>query len=128
MMLGWRGGYWLPTEAAERPGVSARTVERLVAASRQSVQPGMARGWSGGEDRRDVPDDAFRRHVTAIVRSVPAAVALLGQPSRQARISVANMRVVFTYRLRRLVVDVGCGTTQRPKTKESSYGTFDEHG
>ena len=35
------------TEAAEQPGVSARTVERLVAASRQSVQPGMARGCQG---------------------------------------------------------------------------------
>jgi hypothetical protein len=47
-MPGWRGGNCLPTEAAEQPGVSTRTVEHLVAASQQSVQPGMARGGGPG--------------------------------------------------------------------------------
>src|SRR3954449_928871 len=59
------------TETAERPGVSARTVERLVIASRQSVQPAMARGYQG--QARDVPDDAFQRRTTAIGRPVAAA-------------------------------------------------------
>jgi hypothetical protein len=34
----WQGGYWVPTETAEQAGVSARTVERLVGASRPSKQ------------------------------------------------------------------------------------------
>src|SRR3954454_3797933 len=54
----------LRCETAEQPSVSARTVERLVAASRQSVQPAMARGCQGLA--RDVPDDAFRRRTPAI--------------------------------------------------------------
>ncbi len=57
-------GYWLTCEAAEQLGVSVRTVEGLVAASRHTYTP---------------------------------------------------------------VVGVGCGTAQRLKTKESSYGTFGEH-
>src|SRR3954465_1183144 len=61
----------LRCETAEQPSVSARTVERLVAASRQSVQPAMARGCQG--QARYVPDDAFRRCTTAIGWSVAAA-------------------------------------------------------
>jgi hypothetical protein len=58
-MPGWRGGNCLPTEAAEQPGVSTRTVERLVAASRQSVQPGMARGAGPGRGQA--------RHATYLI-------------------------------------------------------------
>src|SRR3954452_985325 len=63
------------TETAERPGVSARTVERLVP---PSVQPAMARGYQG--QARDVPDDAFQRRTTAIGRPVAAAEALCRPP------------------------------------------------
>jgi hypothetical protein len=47
------GGYWLPTEAAGQLGVSVRTVNRLVAASRNAVRTGEG-SWGGqeGEDRR----------------------------------------------------------------------------
>jgi hypothetical protein len=113
------------TETAEQPGVSARTVERLVAASRQSVQPAMARGCQG--QARDVPDDAFRRRTTAIVRPV-AATEGPGQQTPQSRSSVANMRVVFHLSASKTCSDVDCGAIQRLNTKESSDGTFSDHG
>jgi hypothetical protein len=50
-MRGWQRGYWVPTETAEQPGVSAGTVERLVGVSRQAAQPGMTRGCQGEEAR-----------------------------------------------------------------------------
>jgi hypothetical protein len=113
------------TETAEQPGVSARTVERFVAASRQSVQPAMARGCQG--QARDVPDDAFRRRTTAI--GWPwRRLRALGQPPPQARSSVANMHVVFHLSASKTCSDVDCGAIQRLKTKESSDGTFGEHG
>jgi hypothetical protein len=99
-----------PRRAARCLGANRRTP---CCRQPQSVQPGMARGWSGGEDRRHVPDHAFRRRMTAIVRSAAAAGAPSATHPRQAGSSVANMRVVFTYGPRRLVVNVGCGTTQR---------------
>jgi hypothetical protein len=66
-----------PTEAARQLDVSMRTIERLVAS--RPATPSNWRwlvGWSGARGQaRDVPDGAFRRHMTAIVRSVVAAVA-----------------------------------------------------
>jgi hypothetical protein len=89
-MRGWQRGYWVPTETAEQPGVSAGTVERLVGVSRQAVQPGMTRGCQGGGGaqppvvgskgspllRASFPDraDGFRR----------------GGLSRQAVIAIVN--------------------------------------
>jgi hypothetical protein len=102
-------------------------VQVHVAARRQSVQWGMACGWSGGEYRRDVPDDAFRRRLTPIVRSA-AAGAPSAHPPRQAGSSVANMRVVFQVWASKACG--GCRLRDDPavKTKESSNGTFGEHG
>src|SRR3954462_6814228 len=67
----------LRCETAEQGSVSARTVERLVAANRQSVQPAMARRCQG--QARDVPDDAFLRRTTAIGWPVAGA---RGAPAR----------------------------------------------
>jgi hypothetical protein len=51
-MPAWRGDYWLPTEAAEQPGVSARTVEGLLPPAANPSNRGWLVGWPGGEDRR----------------------------------------------------------------------------
>src|SRR3954453_2724514 len=77
------------TETAERPGVSARTVERLVAAGRRFVQPAMARGYQG--QARDVPDDAFQRRTTAIGRPVAAAEAPRPAASRWPPAHIASI-------------------------------------
>src|SRR4051812_45716780 len=77
----------LRCETADQPSASARTVERLVAASRQSVQPAMARGCQG--PARDVPDDAFRRRTTAIgwpVAGGRGAPAARPPPRQKARV------------------------------------------
>jgi hypothetical protein len=75
-----------PTEAAGQLGVSVRTMERLVA-SRPATPSnrGWLVGWSGARGPvRDVPDGAFRRHATASVRSVVAAVASsVSRPDKQ---------------------------------------------
>src|SRR3954454_15563992 len=68
----------LQCETAEQPSVSARTVERLVAASRQSVQPAMARGGQGLA--RDVPEDFSRGRTTKL--GGPGAPAGGPSPSR----------------------------------------------
>jgi hypothetical protein len=100
-----------PTEAARQLDVSMRTIERLVGS--RPATPSNWRwlvGWSGARGQaRDVPDGAFRRHMTVIVRSVVAAVAPpASRPDKQG----ARLTTCASYprRTRRLV----CG---RPGTR-----------
>jgi hypothetical protein len=112
---------------AEQPGVLARTVERLVAASRESVQPGMARGWSGSEDGRDVSDHAFRppHDSNGPVRGGGRAPSATRPDSRKLDCQYAR-------RIHRWASKARGGCRLRDdravKAKECSHGTFGWHG
>jgi hypothetical protein len=111
---------------AEQSGVLVLIVERLVGAGRESVQPGMAGGWSGSADGRDVPDHAFRGRMAAMARSAAAGSPRPSGPT--AGSSIVNMRVVSIYERRRRVGGCRSWDDRAVKTKECSHGTFGWHG
>jgi hypothetical protein len=130
------GGRLLVTNRGRRQlGVSVRTVERLVAASRPSKRearlttcasypPIGLEGWAASDLDSPLTGSAAALHRSP-ARRTNGHIGLTTVAHR-FHLTCAICRPAAYFLTYTPVVDVGCRAIQRLKTKESSYDTFDE--
>jgi hypothetical protein len=133
------GGRLLVTDRGRRQlGVSVRTVERLVAASRPdkrrearlttwaSYPPIGLEGWAASDP--DSPLTGSERPFTVSPARRTNGRTALTTVAHRFHLPCAIYRAAACLLTYTPLVDVGYCAIQRLKTKESSCDTFDEHG